>query len=189
VLDVSVHELYHFRHIERTFSDDPKEVAVMGSAVVKGLQKEGVIACTKHFPGMGQTSADSHIVCPVIDISLESLEQIDLVPYYKAIKSGIETIMTNHGTCNVSESYIYFVALYPALDKERCATLSPIIMTDLLRNKLGFKVLIFCTVLMSIKGVLLTDDLGMGGVLEKNSIEEVVVNALLAVRTIRCIED
>ncbi|MBZ0255905.1 glycoside hydrolase family 3 protein [bacterium] len=126
----------------RSYSGDPERVAVLASQAVRGLHKGGVIACGKHFPGHGDTSLDSHQVLDVIHADRERLERVELLPYRRAIAEGqLGAIMTAH------------IAV-PALDpgEKRPATLSPPIVTGLLREEMGFK------------GVIVTDAMLMGGV-------------------------
>ncbi|MFW5787660.1 MAG: beta-N-acetylhexosaminidase [Halanaerobiales bacterium] len=112
----------------RSFGEDPELVADMGSAYVKGLQKEGVMACGKHFPGHGDTAVDSHLDLPVIDHSQDRLNRVELFPFKKAISEKIDSIMTAH---------IYFPTIEPR--KGVPATLSRAVLKDLLREELGFE--------------------------------------------------
>ncbi len=110
----------------RSFGRDPQRVAKLVCAYVKGCRSEGCVVAPKHFPGHGNTDADSHSDVPVIDGSCEEFEEIDLVPFREAISAGCETVMTAH-------------AVYPGLDPSgRVATRSRAIMNDLLRETLGF---------------------------------------------------
>ncbi len=114
----------------RSFGDDPKLVAELGTALIRGVQGEGVIATAKHFPGHGDTDSDSHLAAPVVSHDLERLRAIEMVPFVEAIKSGdVQAIMSAH-------------IIYEALDPDHAATISRRILTDLLREKLGFKGLI-----------------------------------------------
>jgi beta-N-acetylhexosaminidase len=101
VLDVPTHPKYHFARIQRTISHNPEQVATMGAALITGMQSEGLIACPKHFPGMGRTEFDSHISKPKIEATVEELHAVDLLPFQKAILAGTESIMTNHGLCKL----------------------------------------------------------------------------------------
>ncbi len=133
----------------RSFSDSPELVSILGQAVIKGLQNEGVIATAKHFPGHGDTSADSHHDAPVIHKTLASLHKFELVPFQGAIKGGIKAIMTAH-------------ILFPALDSELPATLSSAILQGLLREQLGFNDLI------------ITDAMDMQAVAKRGSLKSVI---------------
>lgn len=133
----------------RSFSDDPERVAAYGCAAIKGLQKAGVLACAKHFPGKGHAQVDSHLTLPVIPYSAEHLESFELVPFKKAIEAEVAAIMTSH---------VFFPAYEKA--KDLPATLSKSVLTGLLRDKLGFK------------GILVTDDLEMGAITESFGIAQ-----------------
>jgi beta-N-acetylhexosaminidase len=111
---------------DRSFGDTPEGVSVMVAAQIEGYAEAGVLSCAKHFPGHGDTHLDSHLALPSVDISLEELEARELVPFRAAIEAGAATLMTAH-------------ILFPQVDPSGTpATLSPVILTELLRNKLGF---------------------------------------------------
>ncbi|RBM23246.1 glycoside hydrolase family 3 protein [Streptomyces sp. PT12] len=119
----------------RSFGDDPALVARHTVAYVEGLQSAGVAACVKHFPGHGNTNVDSHHALPRIDIDLATLHERELVPFKAAIAAGTRCVMSAH-------------ILLPALDGERPGTLSPAVLTGLLRapaadGGLGYQGLIF----------------------------------------------
>lgn len=139
----------------RAFSNDPYVVRDMAVQVYKGLKEEGIIAVGKHFPGHGDTSVDSHLAVPVIDKSLKQLEEIELIPFEYAIKEEIPMIMTSH-------------LMMPQLDGKEVASLSEIIMKDILRGKLNFN------------GVTISDDMVMGGITENYRVEEGTVKAIEA---------
>ena len=140
---------------DRAFSTDPHQVARFGCALARGLREAGVIPCGKHFPGHGATLLDSHHDLPRDERAANAFEEIDLIPFRRACQEHIEMIMTAH-------------VLYPALDPERPATLSPHILTDLLRKQLGFS------------GVIVSDDLEMGAIVHHSSVEQAAVDALSA---------
>ena len=140
---------------DRAFSGDPAEVCALGLATVAGLQDHRVVACGKHFPGHGDTSADSHKELPIVEASLERLHRVELRPFRHAIENGLAGLMTAH-------------VLYPALDANLPATLSPPILTGLLRRLLAFD------------GLILTDDLEMHAIIDHYGIEEAAVLAVLA---------
>jgi beta-glucosidase-like glycosyl hydrolase len=119
----------------RAFSDDPEDVAWFGSEYIDILENSGIISCAKHFPGHGDTSADSHMTLPVIDKSYKDLMETDVIPFTKAIRRGVGSIMVGHLSV-------------PALDS-RPASLSRKISTDFLRADLGFD------------GLVITDALNM----------------------------
>ncbi len=127
----------------RSFGEDPRLVAAMGSSLIHGLQDHGMMATGKHFPGHGDTDENSHLTVPTIHASRARLDSVELVPFRRAIAAGIDGIMTFHG-------------MIPALDSTPVpATLDPVIMTNLLRRSLGFR------------GLLITDAMDMNGVLAK----------------------
>lgn len=140
---------------DRAFGADPKQVSALGAATIAGLQDNKVIACGKHFPGHGDTTADSHKELPTMTGSADRLHQMELRPFRYAIEHGLTTIMTAHVS-------------YPNLDAKYPATLSSTILTDLLRNQLGFDGLIF------------TDDLEMQAIIDHYGIEEAAILAFQA---------
>jgi len=128
------------KHLEgRTFGEDPKKVGLLGRTVVRELQKNGIMAVAKHFPGLGRAGVDPHHHLPRIDMAARDMERINLPPFKEALSEGVCAVMTSH-------------ALYPALEPERPATLSQRILSGLLREKLGFD------------GLIITDDLEMGAI-------------------------
>jgi beta-glucosidase-like glycosyl hydrolase len=134
----------------RSFGGDPERVAECASAWIDACQAEGVLACAKHFPGHGRTTVDSHKQLPMVGESLETLRNTDLVPFERAIERGVASVMSAH-------------VAFPALDPTGSpATLSRPILTNLLRNELGFE------------GLIVTDALIMEGVLGGGESEAVV---------------
>jgi beta-glucosidase-like glycosyl hydrolase len=134
----------------RSFGGDPERVAEYASAWIDACQAEGALACAKHFPGHGRTTVDSHKQLPMVSESLETLRQTDLVPFQRAIERGVASVMSAH-------------IAFPALDPTGSpATLSRPILTNLLRNELGFE------------GLIVTDALIMEGVLGGGESEAVV---------------
>jgi beta-N-acetylhexosaminidase len=140
---------------DRAFGRAPEQVSVLGQATMAGLHAQGVVACGKHFPGHGDTHADSHLELPLVEAPLERLQKIELPPFQHAIRHGLASMMTAH-------------VLYPALDADRPATLSPTIVTGLLRRQLGFT------------GLVLTDDLEMRAILDHYGIAEAAVQSVHA---------
>ncbi len=132
---------------DRAFSNDPKQVAQVACLFFEGMQKEGVLACGKHFPGHGDTHQDSHLTLPTVRKSRRALEKTELVPFREAVRKKIPLLMTAH-------------VVYPALDPDRPATLSSIILKDILRKQMKFE------------GVIISDDLEMKAVSEKYSLVE-----------------
>jgi beta-N-acetylhexosaminidase len=139
----------------RAFGADPALVARHSAAFVRGLQEAGVAACAKHFPGHGDTAVDSHQTVPVIDRGRAELEACELVPFRAAIDAGAQAVMTGH-------------LLVPAYDRTLPATLSPAVLTGLLRSELGFD------------GLIVTDGIEMKGVRRAYGLAGVTVRALAA---------
>jgi beta-glucosidase-like glycosyl hydrolase len=134
----------------RSFGGDPERVAEYAAAWIDACQAEGALACAKHFPGHGRTTVDSHKQLPTVGESLDSLRETDLVPFQRAIERGVASVMSAH-------------VAFPALDPTGSpATLSRPILTDLLRNEMGFQ------------GLIVTDALIMEGVLGGGESEAVV---------------
>jgi beta-N-acetylhexosaminidase len=121
----------------RSFGEDPQLVAEMGAAAVEGFKTAGVVCAAKHFPNHGAATTDSHVSLPVVDHDLPTLRSRDLPPFEAAIEAGAPMVMVGH-------------LLYPAVDPERPASLSPRAV-GMLRGELGFG------------GVVVTDDLAMAG--------------------------
>ena len=113
----------------RSFGEKPELVAAMTAAAVRGLQENGSIGALKHFPGHGDTRLDSHRGLPTVTRSRDDLNKIDLHPFAVGIDAGAKIVMTSH-------------IIFSALDPARPATLSPVILGDLLRGELGFDGLI-----------------------------------------------
>ncbi|MEV7807298.1 glycoside hydrolase family 3 protein [Microbispora sp. NPDC088329] len=140
----------------RAYGSDPGKVAAMVGAAVDGFHAAGVASVAKHFPGHGDTSVDSHTGLPVITHSKTQWRKLDAPPFRAAIEHGVDAIMSAH---------VVMPKLDPSGDP---ATLSPRILTGLLREELGFD------------GVISTDALDMAGVREKYGDAEVAVRAVLA---------
>lgn len=114
----------------RSYGKNPQRVSKLGSAYIKGLQENGIIATGKHFPGHGDTSVDSHLDLSSVNHNKDRLEKVELYPFKEAIKMGIKAIMSAH-------------VMFPAYeDRKLPATLSDKVLTGLLRNKLNFNGLI-----------------------------------------------
>ena len=139
----------------RSYSDNPAAAAEMGVATIRGFQENGVFACAKHFPGHGDTDVDSHHALPVIKHSRDRLDAVELAPFRAAIEADVAAIMTAH-------------IVFPSLDPDRPATLSPAVLGGLLRGELGFE------------GLVITDDLDMRGVADGWGAAEAAVLAVLA---------
>lgn len=140
----------------RSFGEDKKNVAQKGVSYTKGMQSIRVLANAKHFPGHGDTSQDSHLTLPTIHFSKERIEDIELYPFKTLISGGVASIMVGH--LNI-----------PALEKDKKpSSLSYKIVTQLLKEQLGFNGLIF------------TDALGMKGVANHYQPGEADLEAFLA---------
>jgi len=145
----------------RSFGTDPELVAGHAAAWTRGLQSAGVAACAKHFPGHGDTATDSHLALPTIDVDASTLERRELVPFAAAVAAGTAAVMTSH-------------IVVPALDPDRPATLSPVVL-GLLRDRLGFD------------GVIVSDALDMAGASAGRGIPEAAVQALAAGCDLLCL--
>lgn len=140
----------------RSFGEDPEWVARKGSVYLKGHMEEGILVTAKHFPGHGDTDMDSHYDLPVIPHSRRRIDSVELLPFRRLIREGTDGIMIAH--------------LYvPAFDTSRLpTTLSPAIITDLLKKELGFG------------GFVISDALDMQGVTKYFKPGEIELKALLA---------
>ncbi len=141
----------------RSLGESPESVGRLATAFIKGCQENGLIATAKHFPGHGDTAMDSHDLMPAIDADLDRLEKVELYPFARAIEAGVEAVMTAH---------LYVPALDPTPGLP--ATLSPLILTGLLRKKMGFD------------GLIVTDAMGMGGVTRNFSPQDAAIRAVKA---------
>ncbi len=110
----------------RSYGRDPQQVGQLAAQATRGFQAGGVVACAKHFPGLGNTNIDSHLDLPTLDTPLETLIADDLEPYRHVVDAGLASIMTTH-------------TVFSNLDADYPATLSPTIIQDLLRDELGFE--------------------------------------------------
>jgi len=140
---------------DRALADRAEDVARLGRTIVRTLQAAGVAACGKHFPGHGDTTGDSHEELPLIEHGPDRLAAVELVPFRAAIAESVATMMVAH-------------VLVPSLDSDRPASLSPSVVTRLLKEDLGFP------------GVVFTDDMGMKAVTASRSLESAVVDAISA---------
>lgn len=141
---------------QRTFGSDATLVTNMGQAYLKGLTDGGVVGCLKHFPGLGSANLDPHLALPTMNRSLATLNAIDLVPYRTMINEGIvPMVMVTH-------------ILNPQLDPNLPTSLSPNVVTKLLRDNLNFK------------GVIISDTLWMGGISNTYTLSQAAVMAVKA---------
>lgn len=138
----------------RAFGSSPEAVKTLGAAFAAGLERAGVAAVAKHFPGHGGTASDSHLSLPVVARSRAALGRLELPPFKALIEAGVPALMSAH-------------VLYPALDDEP-ATLSRPILTGLLRRELGFD------------GVLITDALNMRAITDRYSPGEAALRSVQA---------
>ncbi|MBC7870688.1 MAG: beta-N-acetylhexosaminidase, partial [Chitinophagaceae bacterium] len=139
----------------RSFGTNPDRVGLYASHAVRGLQSERIAACAKHFPGLGNTTIDTHLALPTLDTPLEHLIATDLAPYRAVIDENIASIMTTH-------------TKFLALDEEHPATLSPVIVKRLLRDALQYE------------GVVTTDCMEMKAIADNYGAGESAVLAILA---------
>ncbi len=134
----------------RAFGDNPEIVSKLTTAFIKGAQQHPILTTAKHFPGHGDTVTDSHLELPTISHSDSRLTSVEIPPFQSAIAAGVDSVMTAH-------------LLISAWDKNYPATLSPYILTQKLREELGFT------------GLIVTDALIMGGITKYASPAEVAV--------------
>jgi beta-N-acetylhexosaminidase len=128
----------------------------MGVAFIHGLQDHGMIATGKHFPGHGDTGVNSHLALPVVTVSRSRLDTVELVPFRAAVNAGVGAIMSFHGAM-------------PALDSSNVpGTLSPKVLTGLLRGEMGFR------------GIIISDAMDMQGVLDTYGADEAAKRAIAA---------
>jgi beta-N-acetylhexosaminidase len=139
----------------RSFGHDPDWVASMGVTVINCLQHRKIMAVAKHFPGIGRTTADSHIDLPTCDGDLTQMKNSDLPPFKACIDNAVAGIMLSH-------------IVYKKIDPKWPASLSQTIAHQLLRKQLGFQ------------GVSMTDDLDMGAIGKHYDIQTVIRQILLA---------
>ncbi len=140
---------------DRAFGSDHETVSTMGLTALAGYQDNHVVACGKHFPGHGDTSADSHKELPVVEQNLQRLGDVEIRPFVHAIENGLASIMTAH-------------VMYPQVDPENPATLSPKFIKGILRNQFRYK------------GIVVTDDMEMKAITDKYEMGEAAVRAIEA---------
>ncbi|MBQ8958366.1 MAG: serine hydrolase [Bacteroidales bacterium] len=141
----------------RSFGEDPRKVGEKGAAYALGMQSKGLITSMKHFPGHGNTASDSHMTLPTVTRTMEEVSDIELAPFRHMIEQGVNGAMVGH---------LYF----PAIEKVKntSSSLSRGVVTDLLKEEMGFEGLIF------------TDGLDMKGVSEKVRQDSVPYVAFMA---------
>ena len=139
----------------RAFGSDPNVVSEHGVQMMKGMQDENIITSVKHFPGHGDTNEDSHETLPVIEKTKEELAEIELMPFESSIEAGADMVMIAH-------------ILLPELGTSKPATLSKEVVTELLRKEMKYD------------GVIVTDDMTMGAIVNDYGIAEASVMAVEA---------
>lgn len=139
---------------DRALADRAEDVARLGRVIVETLQGAGIAACGKHFPGHGDTSLDSHHDLPLVEHPPDRLRRVEMVPFRTAIEAGVAGIMTAH-------------ILIPSLD-DRPATISPAIVSGILKGELGHRGLVF------------TDDMEMKGISVPRGVPDAAVQAIIA---------
>lgn len=139
----------------RSYGDEYALVSRLCVAFIKGCQENGVLACAKHFPGHGRTGVDSHVDLPVLSTSKEILRNIDLIPFEKSIEADVASIMTAH-------------IAFPKIGDGNAVTISKALVSDLLRNEIGFQ------------GLVITDSLHMGGIIKLGDEQYLSLKALNA---------
>ncbi len=139
----------------RSFGEDPEIVGELALVIAQTYQTNGILACAKHFPGHGDTSTDSHLALPTIDIGEERFENVEMVPFKKLIDDGVGAIMSSH-------------IVFPLLDPDRPATMSSAVLTGLLRDKLHYQ------------GLIITDCLEMDAIAKSPGTGKGAVAALCA---------
>ena len=140
---------------QRSFGADPRKVARLGAAFLRELSAEGVLCCAKHFPGHGDAQMDPHEDLPVFQGTVQRLDSLELVPFAAAIQENVPAMMTAH-------------VLLPQIDSQWPASLSRKLLSDTLRERMGFR------------GVVLTDDLGMGAVARRYGAGEAAIQTFRA---------
>ena len=141
---------------ERAFGSDAELVAKMVKRVVEGLQEQEVSAVLKHFPGHGGTEADSHEVTAILNRTLEELRSEEFLPFQSGIEAGADMIMVGH------------ISVPEVTGDDTPATLSETVITDLLRNELGFD------------GIIITDSMSMGAIVDHYGPGEAAVQVIRA---------
>jgi len=138
---------------DRALGERASDVARLGAVIIRALQREGVAACGKHFPGHGDTVADSHLELPLVEHPPERLRETEFAPFRAAIEADVATIMTAH-------------VFVPSLDEQRPATLSRRVVDEILRRELKYS------------GVILSDDLEMKAIAAQYAVPQAAVMAI-----------
>lgn len=141
---------------KRAFGSDANVVSYMANATAKGLMSQGILSCLKHFPGHGNTTADTHAGYAYTDKTKEELYECELTPFLEGIKNDVPLIMVGH------------ISLPNVTGDDTPASLSPVIMQELLRKEMGYE------------GIIITDAFNMGAIANQYSSGEAAVKALQA---------
>ncbi|WP_258262665.1 beta-N-acetylhexosaminidase [Rossellomorea sp. SC111] len=140
---------------DRSYSSDPEIVSHLGIQTMEGIQSQGIISTVKHFPGHGDTDVDSHLELPVVNKDLDTLEELELLPFQQAIKNEADLVMVAH-------------ILLPKLDRSYPASMSKSIITDLLRKNMDYN------------GAVITDDMTMKAITDHYGIGKASVQSVKA---------
>lgn len=141
---------------ERSFGGDPTLVGTMTAQAVKGFQQENVSAVIKHFPGHGDTQEDSHTGAAIVNKTLDELRMAEFIPFQSGIDAGVDGVMVGH------------LQVPQVIGNDTPASLSSVIITDILRNELEFQ------------GLIITDSLSMGAITQYYSSDEAAIMSLQA---------
>ncbi len=136
----------------RSFGADPDSVAKMGAAYIDGLHRAGVAATAKHFPGHGDTATDSHLDLPTVPYSIERLRDLELKPFQEAIRRGVDLIMTAHVTFPAIDNTTV-TSLKDGREINLPASLSPKVLTGLIRDEMGFQGVIITDAFRHMKAI------------------------------------
>lgn len=137
----------------RSFGEEPELVGKLGNAYIKGLQESGTAATAKHFPGHGDTAVDSHLGLPEVPHDINRLKKVELYPFQQAMDAGIDAVMTAHVTFpKIDDTKV--ISKKDGKEIALPATLSQKVLTGLMREQMSFK------------GVIVTDAMNMGAIVE-----------------------
>ncbi|NKQ18869.1 glycoside hydrolase family 3 protein [Brevibacillus laterosporus] len=151
----------------RSYGENPQLVAKMGTSFIAGMQKTGVVASGKHFPGHGNTSVDSHVGLPVISYGKTQLEQVEFIPFRQAIKEGVDSVLVAHIAFPQIES-TKVMSNQKGKSIYLPATLSPRLIQGLLRKEFGYD------------GLVITDAMDMGGITQHFETVDASIRAMNA---------
>lgn len=140
---------------DRAISSDPHQVEKMCSALVRGYIKSGVLSCAKHFPGHGNTVIDSHEELPIESVDLNRLNEVELVPFKKTLRSRVDMVMTAH-------------ILFKNIDAKWPVTLSEYFLKKMIRDEMKYR------------GLIITDDLDMKAMAKHYDKTSIPVRAMQA---------